>query len=234
MAVIDFHTHILPGVDDGSRSTEESLEMYRMSQAQGTDVLIATPHFYAGRDRVGDFLERRQKAYGQICRADKSLQAHLKLGAEVAFFPGISQAEKLTQLTVEDTDLLLLEMPFEPWSDRTLAEVRSIIEDRGLRVMAAHLERYLKIPGNKSGAAHLMELPVIVQINAGSLSDWRLKRKLIKMFRNGQAHILGSDCHGCRHRMPNLGEGRQILEKTLGSDFLRQMDDAGEKLLYRS
>ena len=57
--MIDFHSHILPGIDDGSRSLETSLEMLRLSRKQGVDYIVATPHFYAMKDRTQEFFERR-------------------------------------------------------------------------------------------------------------------------------------------------------------------------------
>ena len=71
-----------------------------------------------------------------------------------------------------------------------------------------------------------------VQINAESFLDWKHRRSLLKMFRNGTAHILGSDCHGAHHRVPNLLDGRMIIEKKAGAQVLQQIDRQGEQLLF--
>ena len=60
--IIDFHTHILPGIDDGSRDADTSCRMLEMAVEQGVDMIVATPHFYASRDRVEHFLEKRARA----------------------------------------------------------------------------------------------------------------------------------------------------------------------------
>ena len=60
MEVIDFHSHVLPGIDDGSRNIETSIEMLRLSRNAGVDRMIATPHFYADEDRIEHFLEKRE------------------------------------------------------------------------------------------------------------------------------------------------------------------------------
>lgn len=153
------------------------------------------------------------------------------LGAEVAFFPGISKAEDLERLSIGDTDAFLLEMPFAPWTDSDLDEVRSLAESRGFSVILAHLERYLEIPENKRRIPKLLEMPVTVQINAGSLLDWRRRGRVVRMFRNGSAHVLGSDCHGMHRRPPDLQEGRAVLGKKLGQGFLDRMDQFGSELL---
>lgn len=231
MAVIDFHSHILPGIDDGSKNVEMSMQMLEMSMKQGVDIMLATPHFYASRHRVETFLERRERAYAALKEVKKDFGPSLILGAEVAFFSGISQAEQLEELTIGESNIILLEMPFEPWTEREIREVKDILLKRKKKVVLAHLERYLGFPGNKKYIEELLELPLYVQINAESLLNWRSRRPLLKMFRNGQAHLLGSDTHRIDKRIPNLGEGRAVLEKKIGKEFLNIMDERGSRLL---
>ena len=231
MAVIDFHSHILPGIDDGSKDLATTLEMLRLSAGQGVDVVAATPHFYAWRDRVGRFLERRQAAWEALSSVLTPELPRIVLGAEVAFFQGISKAEQVRELTLQGTNVLLLEMPFQTWSDSDLEEVEALTERCGLRVVLAHLERYYGLPGNKKMIAELLQLPVTVQVNAEGLLDWRMRGKLVRMFRSGQAQLLGSDCHGIHHRTPKLGPGRDMLQKKLGQGILTKIDEAGAQLL---
>ena len=235
MEVIDFHSHVLPGIDDGSRNIETSIEMLRLSRNAGVDRMVATPHFYADEDRIEHFLEKREHAYQSLIEAvtteNISDTPQLLLGAEVAFFDGIGDADKVDRLTIQGTELLLLEMPFRTWTDEDLLQVKKLIHERQLRIIIAHLERFMKISGNKPYIKKLMELPVTIQINAGSLSDWKQGGMLIRMFQKRQAHILGSDCHGVHHRPPNLMEGRQRLEKKAGADILAEIDAYGCQLL---
>lgn len=230
MSVIDFHSHILPGIDDGSRNVQTSIDMLRMCREHGVDTMIATPHFYADSNRVERFVENRQRAYEKVVAQNADIP-HIMMGAEVAFFAGISRAEKADALTIEGTDVMLLEMPFVTWSDSVVQEVRDLIEKRHFHIILAHIERFLKIPGNKSYVEQVLELPLTVQVNAEALLDFRQRGRLFRMFRQGSAHILGSDCHGMHHRMPNLWLGRDALEKKLGHDFIDNMDDYGERLI---
>jgi protein-tyrosine phosphatase len=64
--VLDFHSHILPEVDDGSQSVDESILMINALAEQGIDRIVATPHFYANDESVSEFLVRRQKAYNEF------------------------------------------------------------------------------------------------------------------------------------------------------------------------
>ena len=232
MAIIDMHCHILPGVDDGARDVETSLAMLEASRAQGVQYMVATPHFYATRDRVDTFLDRRREAWETLKSRMGADYPGIVLGAEVAFFRGISRAERLEALKIEGTDCLLLEMPFRPWSEDDVDEVSEILEKHGYTIILAHVERYLAMRGNADYIGNLLELPVLAQINAESLLDWRQRGKLIKMVRNGQVHLLGSDCHGIHHRPPNLGEGREILRKKTGTEYLDRIDWRSEELLF--
>ena len=232
MAIIDMHCHILPGVDDGARDVETSLAMLEASRAQGVQYMVATPHFYATRDRVDTFLDRRREAWETLKPRMDADYPGIMLGAEVAFFRGISRAERLEALKIEGTDCLLLEMPFRPWSEDDVDEVSEILEKHGYTIILAHIERYLAMRGNADYIGNLLELPVLAQINAESLLDWRQRGKLIKMVRNGQVHLLGSDCHGIHHRPPNLGEGREILRKKTGTEYLDRIDRRSEELLF--
>ena len=231
MLIIDFHSHILPAIDDGSRDVKTSIEMLQMSSAQRIAVMIATPHFYPMHDRVEDFLQRRNEAHERLQSCLTADMPKIILGAEVAFFKGISRADKLEAMTVEKTKLLLLEMPFATWSDEDIEEVRILAENRGFTVMLAHVERYFSIRENRKKMQELLRLPVIVQINSGSLLDWKKREKIVRMFQDGQAHVLGSDCHGVFRRSPNLLAGREVLKKRLGQDILDDIDQTGYRLL---
>ena len=211
MSVIDFHSHVLPRIDDGSHSSEESLGMLQISASQGIDVMAATSHFYATEDRISSFLNRRRWSEERLKeRMNQELTKEeriprLIMGAEVAFFT--------------------------KWNKSEIEEVRYILERRKLRVMLAHLERFLMIPGNKKRIYELMELPVYVQINAGSFERWGERRQILKMIRKKEQIFLGSDCHGLNHRVPNLKNGREALEKMMGSTFIDKMDKEAAVLL---
>ena len=213
MEVIDFHSHVLPGIDDGSRNIETSIEMLRLSRNAGVDRMIATPHFYADEDRIEHFLEKREHAYQSLIEAvtteNISDTPQLLLGAEVAFFDGIGDADKVDRLTIQGTELLLLEMPFRTWTDEDLLQVKKLLHERQLldHYRSSGISFDEGFQGISRNIKKLMELPVTIQINAESLSDWKQGGMLIRMFQKRQAHILGSDCHGVHHRPPKSDGG---------------------------
>lgn len=119
--MIDFHTHILPGIDDGSRSADESIQMLR-AMPEVTHV-VATPHFYAWENTPERFLRRRTAAWEQLRERLDDTAPDIRLGAEVCYFEGICRSDELHSLCIEGTNVLLLEMPFEKWSSRALHDL---------------------------------------------------------------------------------------------------------------
>lgn len=230
MNVIDFHSHILPEIDDGSRNIEMSEQILEISVSHGVNVIVATPHFYAGRMTIDGFLKKREETYGNIQNASTKQGIHLVLGAETTFFSGMGNANGLEKLTIADTSLLLLEMPFRAWNTCDMREIENLL-DRGLKPIMAHIERFYPFQRDKHIFNTLYSLPVLVQINAEALLHWKTRRLALKLFKEGNAHLLGSDCHNVTSRPPNLAEGRNIIEKKLGNAQLVQIDKFGEEVL---
>lgn len=233
MMLSDFHTHILPGIDDGSPDIETSLAMLREQAAQKISTVVATPHFYPKRDTPDIFLQRRSEAYAQLIPAlqqDPSLPRIL-LGAEVAFFPGISESEALAQLTLGESDFVLIEMPYEPWTEYMLRELGDIYHKQGLTPIVAHIDRYITPLSAGRTAKRLNNLPVLIQANAEFFLTRSLKRTALKMLRIDQIHLLGSDCHNMQLRPPELGKAASLIRKHLGEAAISRIIQYENKIL---
>lgn len=229
--VIDFHSHVLPGIDDGSKDVETSLAMLRVMREQNVDICVATPHFYGDRQQLSAFLSQRSMARERLSQHLESGMPQIVLGAEVAFFMALPELDGLESLCIDGTRTLLLEMPFAQWTNLELDVLTRLCLDRDYQVILAHMERYLPLQRNKDIWERMMLLPVTVQLNAECLlSPWG-RGKYLDMFRTGRVHLLGSDCHNLRSRAPNLGAGRRIIEKKLGAMALLHIDDWGSQLL---
>lgn len=217
--------HVLPGMDDGSKDVTTSLAMLERDAEAGVDTVAATSHFYAADNSIRRFLERRSAAYDRLREAMDGREdlPQVLLGAEVLYFSGISVADGLDALCLEGTDLLLLEMPFVPWTDRVLREVETI-QHRGLQVVAAHIERYLDIQPRRTMDAFL-DLNTFIQCNGEFFLSRRTARRALQMFRKGQINFLGSDAHNLTSRAPDLGEAVRVIERKLGPEALRRFDD---------
>ena len=105
--MIDLHSHILPNMDDGSKSPEETAALLRLLAQQGVSTVVATPHFYA-QETPEAFLERRNASREKMLPSEEH-QPEILLGAEVAYFSGMGSCEALIPLQIGDTKLLLVE-----------------------------------------------------------------------------------------------------------------------------
>ena len=233
MRVIDFHSHVLPGIDDGSKDREMTGHMLRKAARQGVQVVAATPHFYGDRDTIERFLKRREAALEKALPLAEEVGIELLAGAEVAYFDNMSQAEGIEDLTLGASGILLVEMPFRAWSRREIQELDRLLLE-GYQLMLAHLERYLGFQKDKGILEAIYERPILVQLNAESLLGFWNGQKAVKLFKEGRAHLLGSDCHNLTSRPPNLAEGRAVIEKKMGAGRLAEIDALGERLLQPS
>lgn len=224
--MIDWHSHILPNMDDGSRDLDESIEMLKALKQQGVDIVVATPHFCADAESVDEFLNRRQKAYDALCSGMDDLNVSVICGAEVRYYPGISRMESLERLAIEGTRLLLLEMPVTKWTDHTFKELVELAGMRGVKVVMAHIERYLALQ-NKDMLNRLIENGIFVQVNASFFDRFRSRQKAIKLLTSGCIHYIGSDCHNMTTRPPRIASAYELIRRKLGNDFASQMIDYG-------
>ncbi len=200
--MIDFHTHILAGIDDGSRSLEESLHMLRMEAEQGITDVILTPHFYAHENSPVQFLSKRQKAWEKLQPHLTDDLPKLHLGAEVLYFEGICSVKELDDFRVQGTDLLLLEMPMCRWTQRMLEDILEINDRPDTQVLLAHIERYLSLQP-KDTLDLLLREGVLIQSNISFFVNWKTRFKALNMLKKKKIHVIGSDCHSTGSRCPN-------------------------------
>ncbi len=220
--MIDFHTHILPGVDDGSTCVEESFAMLRLSARQGVRQIVATPHFYANRETPENFLRRRDAAWHKLKEQLPSGTPDVHLGAEVYYFRGISRMEQLPQLCFGNGNVLLLEMPFKRWSESMVEEIIILAQEWDMTIMLAHIDRYLNDQPNQTWA-RLEQENVLFQVNASALlGNWFQRRKILNLIKNDKIAAIGSDCH-------NMHTEALIWER-----LVRSLKKSWEALLQRN
>ena len=221
-ALFDFHSHILPAMDDGSRSVEQSLQMLRLAAEQGVRTIAATPHFYPHRETPAAFLERRSRAEKVLREAMDGEEGlpEVVVGAEVYAFEGMSDSEELSRLTLAGGDALLVEMPMTAWSDRLLDELAQIHVKQGLTPVVAHLDRYIHRFNAKRTVARLAPLPVFIQANASFFTERSTRRLALALLCDNRIHLIGSDCHDLEKRPPNLGEAARIIAEKVDPSWI--------------
>ena len=220
--MIDFHSHILPAIDDGSKNTEESLDMLNSLKQQGVKRVLATPHFYANDNSVDSFLARRQKSFDKLKLVLDGNYPEIVLGAEVRYYEGLSKLEKLEELCAQGTRLLLVEMPSGRWSQYALNEILNLSSQRRFTLVLAHIERYMNYQ-----AADVFETllanDVLMQVNADFVTGLFTKQKAIKLFKNERIHFIGSDCHNMTTRPPEIKKAYELISKKIGKDFVADL-----------
>ncbi len=222
--MIDFHTHILPGMDDGSRSVEQSLKMLRLEAEQGITGVVLSSHFYADENNIEEFLRRREAAVNRLTGPSLKDLPKLYLGAEVQYFEGIGRCEDLNRLCISGTKLLLLEMPMTPWSKRMVDDVIQLNKRSDIRIVIAHLDRYFDCQP-KAMWRRFLDCGFLIQINASAFRHFRSRMIVMNMLKRGQVHFLGTDCHGVHSRSPEWTKvPDNVLEFIDSGAFLRDAE----------
>lgn len=229
----DLHCHFLPGMDDGCKTPEESIRLLHEQYRQGCRGVVATSHYYSN-ESIHSFLKRRAQSASRLVQAlqeriaeihrtreegknSGALSAgvripHVVFGAEVAYRDSLVKNKELEKLCFGSSRYLLLEMPFTPWTDRTIRGVEEIENTWGITPIIAHIERYLDV-ADKDYIEALLDSDVLVQLNAGNFGSWRSARNAAKLIRNGSVQVLGTDSHNLEKRPPNMKLAIEGLRK---------------------
>ena len=216
--VVDIHCHILPGVDDGAKTSKSTMRMLKIAAEEGTDVIIATPHFVNGTEleKVVD-MKRRYIAVKRWM-AENYPEMQLYLGNELFYSDGIVEAlEQKVAMTINNTRYVLVEFPIYA----EFAYVRNAVQNllyAGYIPVIAHVERYEEMH-KKSYIEELVEMGAYIQVNASSVvgkHGFKIKHYVKKLLKADLVHFVGTDAHGSKHRRPEMQECRDYLVKKLG------------------
>lgn len=227
--MIDLHTHLLPNVDDGSKSIEETAQMLRASYEQGVEAVIATPHFYAFRDKPDEFLARRKAAFESI-EHDPATMPQILLGAEVCFFDGISRSDITYDLTIGDSNVILIEMPFTIWSARIVDEVCALKNHCGLQPILAHVERYRDLEFFYEYMNVFLHSGILFQCNSEFFIERSTRRLAKKFIKRDYFHFIATDCHDMIVRPPNIAEAVKVINKIAGPGQISYMNEIANDL----
>ena len=222
----DMHCHILPGVDDGSKSLEISMAMLDRHYRDGVRGIILTPHyretmFEAPGEVIREQFERLQKEAAQLYQ-----DLQLYLGCE--FHSNMSLAELVEQddrFRMAGSDYLLLEFS----SRHSASDIRERTYETlncGLTPIIAHVERYDPILGNLDFADELIHMGARLQVNADSiigLDGRQVKKFCKKLMKYDMLSFVGSDAHDLNDRASHLGECVRYVEKKMGTEYAEEL-----------
>ena len=216
--MIDMHSHVLPGMDDGAESVQESLEMLKDAYAQGVRTLVVTPHCHAFCEQdISNFLDKRNKAYDELLKAiaqtDDSYP-DIILGAEVALYRQIVKLPSLKKLCIGNTDYILLEPMFENFSEQ-IGEWIFEIGLKGMKPIVAHIDRYTDLALRKIG---IFQLDAVLQLNASVFLSMYERRRVRKFLSEDKTFIIGSDMHNMKLRKCEIEKAYKRAKKMSSSE----------------
>jgi protein-tyrosine phosphatase len=219
--MIDLHSHILPGVDDGAAELEAALAMARASVADGVGVLACTPHILPGL-----FHNSGPEIRLAVARLQEELDAHdiplrLVTGADNHVIPDFVPALRRGHLlSIADTRYVLVEPPHHSAPPR-LGDLLFGIMTAGYVPIVTHPERLTWIETHYDLIADLARRGVWMQITAGALTGSfgrRAKYWGERMLCEGLAHIIATDAHDMTSRPPILSQGYACAERLVGQE----------------
>jgi protein-tyrosine phosphatase len=222
--MIDLHCHLLPEIDDGSKSFEQSLDMLHHAVNAGITKIVCTPHITPGR--YDNTLESLRPVFEKIKEAirENSIQIEIGLAAEMRFDPVIVDmvnSETLPFLGEYEGDrLLLLEFPhthIPPGYEKLI----QWLADKDIRVLIAHPERNRSVLHNIEMITPLVKMGCLLQITGGSLTNVfsEASRKCaVELLKRGWVNIIASDAHNLHARCPELEPARLEAEKIVGEE----------------
>lgn len=222
--LVETHCHILPELDDGAKSVEESVHMVQKLQTQGAEKIISTSHYYSDSISLDDFVAKRNAAYEKLKRELPAGSPEILLSAEVYISKYLFHNDDLSPLCIGSSRYILIEHPFSSsFSSQSYDRLANMCVDYNVKPILAHIERYGALMEDKNKLDAFIELGCLTQVNINSFADSsrHTKKKLFKYLESGRIHLIGSDCHNLTSRPPDYSAGVKAIKDKYGDEAIR-------------
>jgi protein-tyrosine phosphatase len=227
----DIHSHILPGIDDGSRSMEQTVRMLHMASAENITTIIATPHYIIGADNppVEKLVKLAEQVQQEAVKINKDFK--ILLGNEIycrdTFFKDavIDALKSGKALTLAGSRYVLVEFAYSA----SFKSIRLCISNfiyHGYIPILAHIERYRNIYRNMSNIEELVKMGCCIQMNCRSVTGGYMRLKAPynrKLINYGLVHLIASDCHDDVKRIPIMQKAVSYLESKCDKELLQEI-----------
>ena len=229
--MLDIHSHILPAVDDGAKTIEESLEILKEMYRQGITDVLATPHFYPLEDNLEDYLSITRKAFSVLKENTKPKKVpNIFLGCEILYYSGISKASKLKHFTLNGSCFLLLELTPDLINDNLFDELLYLKGKRNIVPIIAHIERYKTAKKYKKFINFVKDNGILTQVNATSFFRKDYSKTLDKLFSENVVTFIGTDSHSVDRRPPFMDIALEKIAQKYGNETKEKLIENANKL----
>ena len=231
--MIDIHSHILPNIDDGARSIEETFNLIKEAENVGFKAIVATSHY--SKYYQTETPEREMWVnivYKKIQEQD--IKTELYLGNEIYLSENTMKIlEEGKASTINDTSYVLFELPFDKEPLELYNVVSEMLQNKLVPILA-HPERYAYVQQDPELVYDLIQKGVLMQANYGSIiGAYGRKAKITvkKLLENNMIHFLGSDCHRQNTIYPKIPKTIIELKKVIGENKLEELSTINPKLV---
>lgn len=223
---IDMHCHILPGVDDGSSSMEETEKMLRIAYAEGIRCIIATPHYHPRRGHEHPDVLRKKLT--QVRKAAQKIDNKFRiyLGTEIYYgqdVPDMLQQGKILAMNCRNRVLV----EFSPAdSYNYIKQGLQHIQLNGYEVILAHAERYRYLVEHFEYVEHIWNMGVDIQINSGSItgdSGKQAKQFVKELMEKDMVFAVSTDAHNSTNRLPRMKKAAGYVAKKYGEEYAKKI-----------
>ena len=229
--IVDIHSHIIPGIDDGSKDMEMTLEMIRNAEKEGTKEMVATPHYLLeyGEATIID-VKNRVKEINVLLENEK-IDVKIYSGQEVYFNEKIIEDYLQGNIgTINDSRYMLIEFPMDKFDENTF-DIIYELQVREIVPIIAHPERYKFFIEKPSLINEFINQGYLFQVNAGSIEGkfgQNVKKTADLFLTNNIYNFIGSDAHNIKSRNTGLKNAMDLIGKGMNKNIFQ---DSSEKIL---
>ena len=234
---VDIHCHILPGVDDGSQTPEETKAMLQKAWDEGIQIMVATPHYHKQRGKNDIELIKKQLLLTRKLAKEVHPKMQICLGMEMYYGEDVPELLKEGRVvSIRKSRYILVE--FSPGDEfqYILNAVRKL-QMSGHTVIIAHIERYNCLRKDISNVEYLREMGAYLQVNTGSITGSygrSVKKFLREVLKAHLVQLVGTDAHGSERRTPKMQEAYKEVVKRCGEEYADQIFGQNAKKVLRN
>lgn len=232
--MVDIHSHLIWGIDDGSESKEMTINMLKQAKEGGTKKLVLTPHYLLGYYEVPIIKVKEKAKEISLLAKYNEIDIEIYCGQEVYINRKILENfENKIIGTINESRYMLIEFNMRNFSVEEVIEILYELQLKGIVPIIAHPERYIKFMKSPSLINEFVEEGFLFQLNIGSITGdfGKEVKKTAELFLKNKIYsFLGSDAHRDEKRNPNMSKGIEIL-KEMDNNYFNYLRDSSERLL---